>query len=89
VIPYPDDDPPPKCERHPSTYLYTEECGWCGGEGTTYPGELYDEDPLWYDEDDVETCHSCQGRGWFRECPRCIDGKPESVRNQPAPRSGT
>lgn len=40
------------------------ECWSCGGEGFH---ELYDEDPLWYDEDDIETCEECAGAGgWQR-----------------------
>lgn len=30
---------------------------------------LYDEDPLWYDEDDTEVCSVCDGRGGWWVCP--------------------
>jgi hypothetical protein len=48
-----------------------ETCGACGGHGITGPGELYEEDPLWYDEDDVEPCHQCGGEG---SRPICMSG---------------
>lgn len=44
-------------------------CERCGGVGQTAPGELHDEDPLWYDDGDVEQCNDCQGvGGWWRCC---------------------
>lgn len=45
-----------------------EQCGACGGEGITAPGELYEQDPLWYDEDDYENCHTCGGEGSWGIC---------------------
>lgn len=30
---------------------------------------LYDEDPLFFDEDDTETCHVCRGAGGWWVCP--------------------
>ena len=48
--------------------------------------DLYEEDPLWYDEDDFEECDTCGGHGayvWCRECGwdylenRFINGKSE------------
>lgn len=44
------------------------ECESCGGEGITGPGELYDEDPLWYDHDDYEPCHQCGGQSSWAVC---------------------
>ena len=42
-------------------------CDSCGGSGQTEPGELYEEDPLWYDEDDSAPCNPCLGAGgWWR-----------------------
>lgn len=54
-------------------------CGRCGGDtdfercdqcedGYTFPGELYESDPLWYDEDDTQPCQTCRGEGGFRFC---------------------
>jgi len=44
-----------------------EECEACGGEGHTPEGYLYEQDPLWYDEDDTEPCEICNGEGgWWR-----------------------
>lgn len=73
-----------RCDMHPSRILFVEDCGSCGGEGMTEPGELHEEDPLWYDEDAVEVCHACNGRGWFRECQACIDGLPAEGPPSPA-----
>jgi hypothetical protein len=56
------------------------DCWQCGGEGYTLPGDLYDEDPLWYDPEDVEPCHICHGTGGHRVCfGRCDEnGKHEA-----------
>ena len=43
------------------------ECWDCGGEG--YHDDLYEQDPLWYDQDDIETCSTCQGKGGHWYCP--------------------
>lgn len=59
-----------QCARCGSS-LGWEECSACGGEGATSPGELYEQDPLWYDEDDCENCHQCGGQGSF---PSCLSG---------------
>jgi len=45
-----------------------DTCERCGGEGVTGPGELYEEDPLWYDSDDYENCHECGGAGGWHLC---------------------
>jgi hypothetical protein len=42
-------------------------------DGFTAPGELYEMDPLWYDEDDSEPCHQCNGRGGWWWCPACVE----------------
>ena len=44
------------------------ECESCGGEGESWPGALYEEDPLWYDEDDTRPCDVCRGRGGWQRC---------------------
>ena len=49
---------------------YWEDCDVCGGEGYC---EMYEEDPLWYDEDDVAPCAVCQGKGGWWVCPRHCD----------------
>jgi hypothetical protein len=43
-------------------------CEECGGEGSTAPGELYEQDPLWYDEDDADPCSVCGGTGGWTVC---------------------
>ena len=43
-----------------------EDCPDCE-DGETFPGELYEQDPLWYDEDDTLPCETCDARGgWYR-----------------------
>lgn len=56
-----------QCARCGSS-LEWHECSACGGEGITGPGELYEQDPLWYDMDDYETCHQCGGEASFQSC---------------------
>ena len=56
-----------QCARCGSSVEW-EQCGACGGEGITGPGELYEQDPLWYDPDDYETCHQCGGEASFPSC---------------------
>lgn len=43
-------------------------CESCDGDGRTRPGQLYEEDPLWYDEDDTEACRDCRGAGGWWAC---------------------
>lgn len=43
-------------------------CSWCDGEGITAPGELHEQDPLWYHPDDTEPCHQCGGEGSWPMC---------------------
>lgn len=50
------------------------ECWQCGGAGQTEPGELYEEDPMWYGPEDVEQCHECDGAGGWWQCPNA--GQP-------------
>lgn len=56
-----------QCARCGSS-MESELCGACGGEGFTEPGELYEQDPLWYDQDDTEACHKCNGEGGWMLC---------------------
>lgn len=56
-----------QCARCGSSLTW-ESCGACGGEGSTGVGELYEEDPLWYDPDDTEPCHQCGGECAWPVC---------------------
>lgn len=47
--------------------LEWEDC-WNGCDDG-YFDDLYDEDPLWYDEGDTEMCTVCNGRGGWWVCP--------------------
>jgi hypothetical protein len=69
-----------QCARCGST-LEWESCEACGGEGITGPGELYEQDPLWYDEDDYEPCHQCNGEASW---PICVS-TPEWCEANPMP----
>lgn len=44
-----------------------EEC-WNGCDDGYH--SLYEEDPLWYDEDDEEVCEICEGKGGYWICLR-------------------
>lgn len=61
-----DDDVCPNCGACPTAWA---ECPSCGGEG--YHDDLYELDPLWYDEDDTEPCQECGGHGCFKWCRQC------------------
>ncbi len=76
------DESCPKCGNG----MVIRTCGRCGGEGCSEPGELYEQDPLWYDQDDVETCPECSGHGTHEWCQKCgwdhveqrfLNGTPE------------
>lgn len=70
-----------QCARCGSSIEW-EQCCACGGEGITGPGELYEEDPLWYDIDDYEPCHECDGHGSWGVCL----SSPEWCNANPLPR---
>ena len=42
-----------------------EDCGACDGTGEI---NVYDDDPLWYDEDDTVRCNQCEGSGGYWLC---------------------
>ena len=55
------------CERCQCCEMFRQQCENCGGYGHSEFGELHDFDPLWYDEDDIEWCATCEGYGgWWR-----------------------
>lgn len=62
----------------PEDGCYVEDCWNCGGQGYR---ELYDEDPLWYDKDEVEMCEICQGKGFYYLYED--DSTPETSKTQP------
>ena len=51
--------------------MHWVDCWDCGGEG--YHDDLYEQDPLWYDEDDIEICSTCHGKSGYWIC----DSVPE------------
>ena len=56
-----------QCARCGSSCYYVD-CEHCGFED--FPGYVnrYEEDPLWYDEDDLWPCDVCQGQGAWAVC---------------------
>lgn len=56
-----------QCARCGSS-LYWDLCEVCMGDGITDHGQLYEEDPLWYDQDDYEPCHQCGGEASWPIC---------------------
>lgn len=63
--------PDPGCAKCGSS-MYWVDCWSCGGEGWH---ELYDDDPLYYDEDDRERCDECRGKGGWKACMSCSPGQ--------------
>lgn len=62
----------PKC----GSYRDWEDCGECGGDGYI---NRYDEDPLWYDEDDESPCDLCGSHGGWYVCHECVAAREEST----------
>lgn len=60
------DTPCPSCRHVPTRY---RDCNAIGCEDGYI--DLYEDDPLWYDEEDVEVCRECNGTGVQRWCPAC------------------
>lgn len=61
---------------------YEYPCPYCGNPFTRWQDctvfgcddgyiDLYDEDPLWYDEGDFKVCTECRGTGIMMWCPNC------------------
>lgn len=60
------DDSCPRCGHTPTRY---RDCSVLDCEDGFI--SLYDDDPLWYDEDETEMCRECYGTGVERWCPAC------------------
>ena len=48
---------------------------WNGCQDGYFDG--YEEDPLWYDEGDMETCDICGGEGGWTVCGECAKDNPD------------
>ncbi len=78
-----------QCARCGSS-LDWHQCDVCGGEGITGLGELYEEDPLWYDMYDYKACHQCGGQASWPYCissPDWCEAHP--LRGREKTKSGT
>ena len=64
-----------------SAYWY--DCSNCGGKG--YHDDLWEQDPLWYDEGDTETCDWCKGEGGHWHCPSCDKTKKKGGDDEDIP----
>jgi len=53
-----------QCARCGSSCVW-EECWECGGDGEI---GRHDEDPLYYDEDEMFRCETCEGSGGWALC---------------------
>lgn len=71
------------CPRCRCCEMFWEECERCGGEGESEPGDLYDEDPLWYDYEDTRPCDACRGKGGHWHCSCDENGKHEATGMSP------
>ena len=77
----------PKCGHYPTRW---RDCAnYCCDDGWI---DMYEyDDPLWYDEGDVEMCEECRGTGIEKWCPGCGENlsgvradEPEEADGQPA-----
>ena len=71
----------PKCGSYNTRWQRCDQCedGYIN---------RYDEDPLWYDEDDCSVCEECRGHGCHSWCVNCgfdilqgkyLNGKAENA----------
>lgn len=74
-----DDKPCPAC-HHP--YTHRIDCAALGCDDGWI--DRYEEDPLWYDEDDLEMCEECGGYGNLWWCPKCGYDMHQGAEEQPA-----
>lgn len=58
-----------ECTHCGHSPIRSRDCDRCGGEG--FRDDLYEEDPLWYDPDEIMTCSECSGKGTMHWCPKC------------------
>ena len=49
---------------------------WNGCDDGYFDG--YEDDPLWYDECDMETCDVCHGKGGWTVCGQCNLNNPDA-----------
>lgn len=63
------------CPRCKCCEMDWQECEQCGGEGESEYGELYEEDPLYYDMSDTRRCDWCRGKGGHWHCSCDDNGK--------------
>ncbi len=66
---YYEDDYDRPCPHCGNPFTRWRRCQWSGCEDGYI--SLYDEDPLYYDEDDEEMCEDCRGTGIEEWCPKC------------------
>jgi hypothetical protein len=57
---------PAECCKICGVELVWEDC-WKGCDDGVW--WLYEEDPMWYDEDDAQDCDGCDGKGGYLICP--------------------
>lgn len=69
----PNDDDNSYCQvcGHPTEW---ESCWSCFGTGEH---DLYDQDPIYYDEGDTEWCDVCRGEGGWHTCTNLPHEKKE------------
>ena len=57
----------PKCGAYPTRF---KRCDVIGCDDGWIDMHEYD-DPMFFDEGDVEMCQECHGTGWLRWCGKC------------------
>lgn len=71
-----DYDSEEECPICGSSQLW-EYCDACGGNGYI---EVYESDPMWYEEGDTERCDMCEGEGGWWLCTN-RKNHPEEVKS--------
>lgn len=58
------------CDYPDDEYISGDDdsCWRCGGDGYIDGEELADNDPLWYDRDEIYACDCCLGTGKADKC---------------------
>ena len=63
------------CDQHGEVAYPAWLPCWNGCDDGYFDG--YDDDPLWYDEGDMEVCGVCLGEGGWSVCPSCNLDNPD------------
>jgi hypothetical protein len=62
-----------------SIHGHTDYTGWvpCWNGCDDGYFDAYEDDPLWYDEGEMEVCSECGGQGGWTVCGQCNQNNPD------------